>query len=504
MAGSGGGRFPPASRTSSSTGAKRPGRERPVEGQGEDVRGDGPGRPATPFTESEPVTASEKPTRISLRLDGHRPVGRRDPPGHRREPVRHGPGAEGGGEGALPPGGVHDGAAAHAADPGADHDGVGAQRLERRLRDDLGRGVPRRSSTTRAGTTATPGPIPVAEAAAVAADFASASVASATKRPSSTPGRLDRLAEPDRDPGGVGGDPLPLRRDRRHARGGVGLGGAAGGSEATMRQDAASQRRGRCVPHGLLLPENSPPVSSSSSAVISSIWFSRSARPHGLARRVERQLHEQPAALEVELGGAADPLLAPVDEAGGRPGGRRLVAGEDELVEVPAQADAELGGRVQAQVVGLDRAGDAHHPRVTLGAAGVERDAGQPVGAAGAGHPGAQPVRVDAVVVGRGPLHLGDGRVGRGDHGEDPLAVEPRQRGRVGRRAARRATAAARERPAGRRGGGRGAGARPGQEHVAGQRRRLSPGRSSAPTGPRRGPGVASRTPGRAALARTA
>ena len=75
MAGSGSGRFPPASRIPSSTGANGP------EGSGPSrVRARTSGemvldRPATPFTVSEPVTASENPMRISRRFDGAGPCG---------------------------------------------------------------------------------------------------------------------------------------------------------------------------------------------------------------------------------------------------------------------------------------------------------------------------------------------------------------------------------------------------------------------------------------------
>ena len=72
---SGGGRFPAASRTSSRMGASRPAGSGPPRARertsGESVRG----APGTDFTEREPVTASENPTRISLRLVGTGPLG---------------------------------------------------------------------------------------------------------------------------------------------------------------------------------------------------------------------------------------------------------------------------------------------------------------------------------------------------------------------------------------------------------------------------------------------
>ena len=280
----------------------------------------------------------------------------------------------------------------------------------------------------------------------MATAFASASPATATKRPSSTPEASTGSLKSTATPGASGGTPSPCGATETTR-------GAGSGATGPQAARAAATSRACVLPHGVLLPENSPPVSSSSSAVISSTWFSLSARSAGVAGRIERQLHEQPAALEVEPGGPAHPLLPPIDEARGGPGRRRLVPGEDELVEVPAQADAELGGGVDAKVVGLDRSGDAHHPGVALGPARLEGDARQPVCAARTGHPGPQAVGGDAVVVGRRPLHLPDGGIAGGDQHEHPVGLGPGRCRRLGGRWAGR-------RPAGRREGRRGAGAR--------------------------------------------
>ena len=73
--GSGGGRFPPPSRTSSRTGTSGPAGSNPSRVRERTSEAIVPGLPGMPFTDSEPLTASEKPIRICFRLDGTGPCG---------------------------------------------------------------------------------------------------------------------------------------------------------------------------------------------------------------------------------------------------------------------------------------------------------------------------------------------------------------------------------------------------------------------------------------------
>ena len=419
MAGSGGGRLPAASRTSSSRGESGPVGSDPARTSertsGEIARG----VPATDFTEREPDTGLGESQADLLQVD-------RDGSGRRRDPARHrgvrsgiDAGPEGGRERALPPGGVEHGPSAHRADPGAHHDRVGGHRVEGGDRRP-GRERPAVGQRDPAADHRAPGPIPVADAAAVATDFASTSVASARNRPSSTPdpstGSLNRTATC----GEIGAIPSPSGTTETTR----GAGSGASGPQASSAASATATGRLAFLIGGPPAGEESPGelVELGSDLVDLVLPLGALGR---LARRIERQLDEQASALEEEPGGAPDALLPPIDETGGGPGCGGLVAGEDELVQVPAGPDAELGGRVQPQVVGLDRSGDADHPRVALGAAGVERDPRQPVGAARTRHPGPEPVGVDPVVRRRGPLDVRDGRVAGRDQREDAADLAP-------------------------------------------------------------------------------
>jgi hypothetical protein len=75
MEGSGSGRFPPASRTPSSRGAKGPEGSGPSRARARTSGEMDLARPGMFFTTSEPVTGSEKPIRISWRFDGAGPWG---------------------------------------------------------------------------------------------------------------------------------------------------------------------------------------------------------------------------------------------------------------------------------------------------------------------------------------------------------------------------------------------------------------------------------------------